>query len=756
MVSYIQNKQLIKVIVLSALIIILIKCFYLVPSINFYMFLVLLLILNFRNRCFSNAFVFFSLFIAVMTLMPNVCITSITPYLGNKYVYIISTSIAICIISFVGGNSFIQKKGSQLLLICLALICFIAACLFKDVLLYEKMLLLFYFLLVAIIFVYIGSHYSWGTSNYYIPRFANIIFLLCLVIVFALPNYIIKKPISKVGIIECFGQWANTKTRYSVNEITLKSGYSYSLMKEAIGNKYSLVSINSRNKLASVLPTLDAAIIITPTIPLDTQEARVIKEFVVNGGRLVVIADHTDIYGHGRVLNSLLRGTGVNIEYDALFDTKDYYANIRLLNMQVNSIRPKTPCSMAIAKQAYIWGWATNWVSEKADYTRPNFFGELSWTADDIVGNMPVGGISKYGKGEIVIWCDSTIFANFCIFQPDILRFLGILIEGGEVLSILSPYGSWLLILFVIATLAGKYLRFNAVAYCALGLIICSGSYYIWDSDPDEFYINNKRIDVFGDKDLFVEPPPKHIPSKGGFSSAYSHIARSGLYPLYKGNVPKSPVLNRSILISSWDDVLSLDSNIYKSLWGIIVVDLNSDMQDIGFNETSVSDNISSPFAEFFKPESRARTMLVTHNMTHTKHYKGVPVFAASGVLTDMCFGDWWITTKVSPYRLYILNEWFDWLISKNEISAFVYPRIGIDVGGKDWLIRCGKNDLQKKKFSVYPYEENQDYVYLGSGIWALYENSLDGEFLMGGPETSDNYLRSGEIRWAAQALTKE
>lgn len=43
--------------------------------------------------------------------------------------------------------------------------------------------------------------------------------------------------------------------------------------------------------------------------------------------------------------------------------------------------------------------------------------------------------------------------------------------------------------------------------------------------------------------------------------------------------------------------------------------------------------------------------------------------------------------------------------------------------------------------------------VYLGGGIWALYEKPLDGEFLLGGPELSDDTAKSGKTRWAAKAL---
>ncbi len=691
-----------------------------------------------------------------MTLIPNVCMTSIKPYFDNKYIHIISTSSLICLISFIGGNSLIQEEGKSSLLLCLALIIFMGAYLFKDVLIYEETFLLFYYLLMAIIFVYIGSHYPWRSSNYFITRFPNIVFLICLIIIFTLSNYIIKKPISRIGLIECFSQWASTETRYTVNDITLKGGYSYSLMKEAIGNKYSLVSIDSRPELGKALPTLDAAIIITPTIPFKVQETQAIKEFIANGGRLVIIADHTDIYGHGRVLNSLLKGTGVKVEYNALFDAKDHNAKVRLPIMSMYSVRPKTSCSLIFPRRGYVWGWSTNWISEMADYTRSNFFGELNWTADDLVGNWPVGGIVKYGRGEIVIWCDSTMFANFCVFQPDTLRFLGALLEGGEILSILSPYGAWLLIFFIFLVLFGKYFRINAVAYCALGLVMLSGSYYLWDSNPKNFYVKEKRIDIYGYKDLFDEPPPKHIPKEGNLSSAYSHIARSGLYPLYMGEKPKKPVLNKSIWITSWDEALLIDSKIYKSLWGIVIINLDEKLGDIGFKEICVDDEMSNIFEEFFNPKSQARRMLVTNNSTHTLIYNGVSIFAAHGVITDRYFGDWWITTNVSPYRLYMLNEWFEWLINKNDISMFAYPRIGIEAGEKNWVIRFNTKDLQKRKLLVQPYGKNQNYVYVGSGIWALYENNIDGEFLLGGSETSDNYLKSGEIRWAAQALKEK
>ena len=52
---------------------------------------------------------------------------------------------------------------------------------------------------------------------------------------------------------------------------------------------------------------------------------------------------------------------------------------------------------------------------------------------------------------------------------------------------------------------------------------------------------------------------------------------------------------------------------------------------------------------------------------------------------------------------------------------------------------------------TVTPCKSFTNHVYLGSGIWALHEKTQVGEFLLGGLELSDNALRSGLGKWAAQ-----
>jgi hypothetical protein len=691
-----------------------------------------------------------------MIFTPHLLIAFSSSYLSNKYTHIIEMSFLVALISFVAGSVFINKSmKDRLYFLVLAFICFLSAYLFKDSFLHENNLFTLYLLILSISFISLGSNtYSSNIIYQTENKWQKIVFVILLVTVFISLNYLIKKPVSKLALIQCFSNWADTKTSFNMKNITVKGGYSYSLMKEMLQNKYSLISIDERKKLQDGLKNVYTALMITPTIPLKKHEKNIINQFVINGGRLVVITDHTDLYGHGRVVNSLLKEAKIKVEFNALFDPSDYFAKIRLSNMPINALRPKTPNSLNIAKPAYIWGWAQNWVSEVADYTRPNFFGEFEWTSDDSIGNWPVGATVKFGKGDIVIWCDSTIFANFCIFQKDYLKFLGNLIEGGSVLADFSVFGFWLLIFTILLLCTKFFFTHNIILYCSLILVIFSGTYYIWDTPQYDFYKDDKRIDVYGKEYLFEEPPPGRIPQKGHLSSAYSHIARSGLRPLYVGEKPKKPVLRKSIWVTTWDQANTINDEIYKSMWGIVVTDIDNNLKQLGYKVVLLKDDISEIFADLIYSGYFQRKVLVTGN-NHTLSLSGVSVFAAGGVLTDRYFGDWWIITDISPYRKYMLTEWFNWLINKHDIKKYSYPKIGVSPGKDEWLIKLQKGDFYKRKMSIKPYKKNKNYIYLGSGIWALHEKNSEGEFLVGGPEISDNYLVSGSVRWAAQVLNK-
>lgn len=149
MISYIKNKEFIKIIVLSILIVAFVKYFYFIPSISFFVLFLVVLILNFWHSYFARIFVFLSLTVAIMSFIPNTSTTYFKCYFDNKHSHIISLALLICLISFIGGHCLAQKREAincyhLLCQVLIVLICFIGAYLFKDVLLYDEILLLIF------------------------------------------------------------------------------------------------------------------------------------------------------------------------------------------------------------------------------------------------------------------------------------------------------------------------------------------------------------------------------------------------------------------------------------------------------------------------------------------------------------------------------------------------------------------------------------------------------------------------------------
>ena len=717
-----------------------------IPTFIFFLVLILLCILNFALPC-TQLLLFLTFSFAAMTFAPPVLLGLLKTYSKDIYAHIIISSTLVTIIGIVAGSCLSRLRGlNKFFVFTLLLLCLAGSVMFRSELIYEKLFFNFYLFIIATLSILLGNI----KNRHEINKYLSLCFLLTMLLTSLSANYLFREPSSQVNLIECFSKWCDPTSEYTMDNITMKGGYSYSLLKEMIGNKYELISTKQRQNLKKSLKNSKIGILITPTIPLTNQESLVVKEFVNNGGRLVVIADHTDLYGHGRVLNSLLNCMGIVIEYNALFSAGGN-KNIYFRNMAINNLKTETPCSFYTTRPSYVFSWANYWLSEKANYTKPNFFGNLQWTIDDALGNWPVGGIVKYGKGEIVIWTDSTIFANFYIFKPNIIRFLGNLLKGGEFIARFSFYGLFLLIIYFCYSLLSKSQNSTFLFASGLLLFIISGMYFHWDCDPTNFYSDANRIDFYGKPKLLDEPHVNSLPEHGRFSSAYSHIARSGLRPLYIGEKPLSPVTNKSVWITNWQQATLMDDAILKSLWGIVILNLDDNITKIGFHKVRLEDDIIPVFNSFFYQDNYKRTKLETLDKLHTLSYKGTSIFAADGVLTDMFLGDWWITINISPYRKYILKEWFDWLLTRDDIPSFSYPSIGIEEGNNKWVIKFGGHEEIEKTLKITPYLKDTNYVYFGSGIWGLYEKNQNEEFILGGPELSDNLDKSHAMRWAAK-----
>jgi hypothetical protein len=157
------------------------------------------------------------------------------------------------------------------------------------------------------------------------------------------------------------------------------------------------------------LEKFDEFIIITPTIPFTGKYIQSIRDWTRQGGRLIIIADHTNLFGHQTVLQPLTAGFGIGLRPDALFETETnggIYGNV------FNKFTGLTPCSISrgVIPRLKMAGW-----SENPDYSAPSFFGDMTPSNDDQFGCYPILGSRRFGLGEVAVFTDSTFFANFAI-----------------------------------------------------------------------------------------------------------------------------------------------------------------------------------------------------------------------------------------------------------------------------------------------------------------------------------------------------
>ncbi len=198
------------------------------------------------------------------------------------------------------------------------------------------------------------------------------------------------------------GVWATVSHLPEGQEaLSTKHQYTYEKFQKSLGAKVILPNES--------LATVDELIIITPTTPFSPQTIQSILQWTHSGGRLIIIGDHTNLFGHQTVLQKLTDHFRIGIRPDALFETE---TNGGIYGNFLTQFAGLTPCSVSkgVIPRLKMAAW-----SENPDYTASSFFGELDPTNDDRFGHYPVLGSKRYGLGEVSVFTDSTFFANFAI-----------------------------------------------------------------------------------------------------------------------------------------------------------------------------------------------------------------------------------------------------------------------------------------------------------------------------------------------------
>lgn len=290
--------------------------------------------------------------------------------------------------------------------------------------------------------------------------------------------------INRAVFDEAHGRWATVRANFGPKDFGRAVNYTYSLLGDY--SKRLLGDIEVAESEDNELPPADSVFILKmPTQKISSEFSLRLYRWVRDGGRLLVIADHTDLYDSAQNLNApLLALMGISINSDAVFDSRgmpNEPVNEKALSLigRIDAVGNPFPWQTGTsfgglplnAAQLATFGVS---FSEPGDYSRPNRFGPFVPRVSLRYLNHTAVAAFGVGNGAVAVILDSTPWSTFSIFKEQYKQlFRGILGALSRPLA-LHVWG-WGALVLGLATLVSIFWRHPSVIALggfALGLAL--------------------------------------------------------------------------------------------------------------------------------------------------------------------------------------------------------------------------------------------------------------------------------------------
>ena len=512
----------------------------------------------------------------------------------------------------------------------------------------------------------------------------------------------------RILVVQGKNVWATDSISYDDGDWTLKSAYSYSLLHELMERRFHVET--TTDVAEKELGVFDAVFFMTPTRPFSEAEREALDAFLSIGGKIVLVADHTDLYGHGRAINSFVRAHGVSVRYDAVFVPHNKHAKAHLNNVLSPTTRMMTPCSISLGQNTAVLAFCPDFVAENADYTRPNFFAEMRATPDDRYGTFPLVTATSAGGGTIILCSESTIFSNFGVFAPNVLGLFDLLFFENSFAADIATWSVPLLLLASILLWRGSASSGRIANFCLCAgftlLIVVTRSFYIYQDKTLDYYAEDARLVVQADESAILDPYFENV-DENNVSCSYllSSLPRFSLYPYY---VKEGPL---AFLFEPAPDIVIGPASLASSLDSgqKLLATTSFEQVPIGAKNTRQSKNEAN-------------------------------VVEIKDQLSDYKLGNWWVQIGVSPYRRDRVMSFVAWARGNAPMQPYIYPK------GKEtdrFVAVELKNDLgQKRTVNINIDALNRlsdgECLLVDKDVWAR-KSHVDGKIaVVGGDSFND------------------
>ncbi len=235
----------------------------------------------------------------------------------------------------------------------------------------------------------------------------------------------------RIAVDEFHSKWEPTERAFDTEWYGHLSGYNYWCIYD-FATRFYTMSRNKETLTDAALANLDVLVLKVPTEPYRPEEIEAVMRFVERGGGLLLIGEHTDVFGTGYHLNQVARRFGFEYRYDCLFGIDSFFDQFYVPSFAphpvVRAVRGMDFATSCSIRPLQPWRGrsvitSTGLKNAPADYHASNFYAQDR--ADMRYGAFVQLWAVRHGKGRVLAFTDSTIFSNFCTFEPgklDLLR----------------------------------------------------------------------------------------------------------------------------------------------------------------------------------------------------------------------------------------------------------------------------------------------------------------------------------------------
>lgn len=148
-------------------------------------------------------------------------------------------------------------------------------------------------------------------------------------------------------------------------------------------------------------------------------ELRTVRDFVANGGSLLVLGDHTDVYGLMRGFNSLLDGFGILFEFDSAYPAREGWRGCLAAapdavasGWEIESPGVAIGASLKLhsASRALLRGrYAHSDIGARGNVIG-SFLGNYAYDEGEELGDVVLAASVTHGRGRVVVLGDTSPF----------------------------------------------------------------------------------------------------------------------------------------------------------------------------------------------------------------------------------------------------------------------------------------------------------------------------------------------------------